>query len=242
MNSIPLLLAVLTSALGLALVKSPRSNPEDARSRLSGLRKETAQKRAMVASTGALGASVAIWIHPGSNLAPNVLLGALLGGGLTWLIEKRLATWRRKARIAKLDSSLVALLSQIHLQLLNGRSLHAALSGAKGVLNKDVSLLQVLARSGMDLDMAVGYWIEDFDTNTKKRVGDLLLTRASTSETISLTLGLIQQLKNEQRFALIASIERRNQLVWIPVTIAVLVPGMIFIAIPLEATLRSLLG
>ncbi|MDA8270689.1 MAG: hypothetical protein M0Z39_04695, partial [Actinomycetota bacterium] len=79
-------------------------------------------------------------------------------------------------------------------------------------------------------------------TESKRRLTDLFLAKTTTSETLALLSALINQLRKEQRFSLIAEIERRNQLVWIPVTIAVLVPGMIFIAIPLEATLHSLLN
>jgi len=41
---------------------------------------------------------------------------------------------------------------------------------------------------------------------------------------------------------LLASIERRGQIVWIPVTVATLVPGVIFMAVPFVDAIRSLTG
>jgi hypothetical protein len=46
----------------------------------------------------------------------------------------------------------------------------------------------------------------------------------------------------ESHRALVETIERRSQLVWIPVTIATLVPGLILLAVPFVAALRQVTG
>lgn len=227
-------------AIGLMLVDRPRHrsiNP------LNGTM-ATPQLRNKVAEIGIslLGAVIAIRLSPGNAILPLALLGAASALVLTKIIEKTVLDHRIKRRTVALDLSIIALLEQLHLKLANGNSLQSSILRTDGITNKDVLSLQNLVKSGLDLESATSYWIEEFDTPSKRRAADLLLARTTTSETLALLAGLIHQLRNEQRFTLIAEIERRNQLVWIPVTIAVLVPGMIFIAIPLEATLRSLLG
>jgi hypothetical protein len=157
-------------------------------------------------------------------------------------VEHLVSNRRRQRRTSEVNLAVVSLLEQVHLKLVNGNSLNAALANAEGVTNPDVAQLQNLLRSGLDLETAASFWLAEFDTESKRRLTDLFLAKTTTSETLALLSALISQLRKEQRFSLIAEIERRNQLVWIPVTIAVLVPGMIFIAIPLEATLHSLLN
>ncbi len=189
-----------------------------------------------------LGAAIAVGVLPMHAVLPFALLGAGSALVLAKIIERTVLDHRKERRTKALDISIIALFEQLHLKLANGNSLQSSIVRTDGITNKDILSLQNLIRSGMALESATSYWIDEFDTPSKRRAADLLLAKTTTSETLALLTGLIIQLRNEQRFALIAEIERRNQLVWIPVTIAVLVPGMIFIAIPLEATLRSLLG
>jgi len=41
---------------------------------------------------------------------------------------------------------------------------------------------------------------------------------------------------------LVESIERRSQLVWVPVTVATLVPGLLLLGIPFISALRQVTG
>ena len=235
-----IIFVTLIGAIGLMLVGRPRHrsiNP------LNGTM-ATPQLRNKVAEIGIslLGAVIAISMSPGNAILPLALLGAASALVLTKITEKTVLDHRRKRRTIALDLSIIALLEQLHLKLANGNSLQSSILRTDGITNKDVLSLQNLVKSGLDLESATSYWIDEFDTPSKRRAADLLLARTTTSETLALLAGLIHQLRNEQRFTLIADNEMSNQLVSIPVTIAVLVPGMIFIAIPLEATLRSLLG
>lgn len=235
-----IIFVAVIGVIGLGLVGRPRHRSMNS---LTGTT-VTPQLRKRVAEIGIslLGAATAVGLFPGSTILPLALLGAASALALAKLIERTALDHRRKRRTNALDLSIIALLEQLHLKLANGNSLQSSIVRTDGITNKDVLSLQNLVRSGLDLESATSYWIDEFDAPSKRRAADLLLARTTTSETLALLAGLIQQLRNEQRFTLIADIERRNQLVWIPVTIAVLVPGMIFIAIPLEATLRSLLG
>ena len=200
-------------------------------------------KRPVVKAVAALlGAAAAIVLFPGEAPIPVGALGAASSAALAWLVEHLVSNRRRQRRTSEVNLAVVSLLEQVHLKLVNGNSLNAALANAEGVTNPDVAQLQNLLRSGLDLETAASFWLAEFDTESKRRLTDLFLAKTTTSETLALLSALTSQLRKEQRFSLIAEIERRNRLVWIPVTIAVLVPGMIFIAIPLEATLHSLLN
>lgn len=242
MTALSLALAWVSGVAGMLLVTpfGSRIDPWGKRTR-NTLAQRTFRPAGQVISS-LLGAAAAIVLFPGEASVPIAALGAASGAALAWLAQNWVSNRRRKHRTDEVDHAIVSLLEQVHLKLVNGNSLNAALASAEGVANSDVALLQNLLRSGLDLETAASFWLEEFDTESKRRLTDLFLAKTTTSETLALLSALISQLKKEQRFSLVGEIERRNQLVWIPVTIAVLVPGMIFIAIPLEATLHSLLN
>ncbi len=189
-----------------------------------------------------IGATGSVFLLPNEPTLPTVIFGAIAMSMLGGALERSLRKRRGKKRNMNLDRAISDLLQQLHLKLLRGKSLHASLIEANGTGNRDVTLLQSLLRSGMDIETAVSYWRSRYDPPSKQRFCDLISAKTTSSEMLSLISASIHQMNKEQHFAMVAEIERRNQLVWIPVTIAVLIPGMIFIAIPLEATLRSLLN
>lgn len=165
---------------------------------------------------------------------------------VAWLVTSAMdhisANWGRKKRSRNLDFALITFLEQIHQRIVGGDSLYKSLSTANDLGNRDIAYLQSLIRSGLDSRSCIEFWLEDYETVSKHRLVDIWSGHSSTAETLNLIQSSIAWLRNEHKFYLISEIERRNQLVWIPVTIAVLIPGMIFIAIPLEATLKSILS
>jgi hypothetical protein len=48
--------------------------------------------------------------------------------------------------------------------------------------------------------------------------------------------------RSEAHRALIETIERRGQLVWVPVTVATLVPGLILLAVPFLSAVAMVTG
>lgn len=236
------LLVVILAGIGLALITPSRTPSIHLPSWTKSEAVSKMTKRAEQIVAAVLGAAATILLLPGQAIVPVSLIGAAAGLAAARMIDKTFAGLRRKRRLRALDFSIIAFLEQIHIKLANGNSLLATIVTSGGIANQDICYLQGLVKSGLDLETAALYWIEEFDTPSKRRLVDLLLAKTTTSETLTLLAVLLQQLKDEQRFTLIADIEKRSQLVWIPVTIAVLVPGMIFIAIPLEATLRTLIG
>ena len=235
-------LSIILAAAGLALIAPARIPAAQFRASAKTAFSTGVARKAAFAASALFGSACAVALTSFQAILPTVLIGAMTGLASAALIERSLIDHRKKRRSEKLESSVIALLEQIYLMVINGSSLQSSLTSAEGVGNRDIANLQNLVKSGLDLETAAEFWIGEFDHPAKRRLTDLLLARTTTSETLALMAGLVQQLRSEQRFSIISTIERRNQLVWIPVTIAVLVPGMIFIAIPLEATLRSLVG
>lgn len=176
--------------------------------------------------------------------AVSLELTTITGVGLGWLIEtavkSSVAKSKRRRRTERLNFALTPFLQQVRLKITSGNSLQKALASATNAGNQDIEYLQNLLRSGMDIERSSRLWLDDFQAPGKQRLADLWSTKTTTSEILTLIEDILKWLDSEQRFYLTSEIERRNQLVWIPVTVAVLLPGMIFIAIPLEATLRTL--
>jgi tight adherence protein C len=72
-------------------------------------------------------------------------------------------------------------------------------------------------------------------------VGRLVAVLALHTETADLgrlVTAEARQARREQHRRTIESIERRAQQVWVPVTVATLVPGVILLAVPFLAALR----
>lgn len=184
-----------------------------------------------------LGYSITV-LHP---IIPRLLLGSTAGILVGVTVRNSNSRSTRQRRTKDLELALIGLLESLQIKIAGGSSLTAALGSMDTFGNKDLSLLQGLLKSGLDNESICRYWIEEFDTISKRRFADLLRTKMAISETISVIEGLIEELRLWRKVALVAELERRNQLVWIPVTIAVLLPGMIFLAIPLESTLHSVM-
>jgi hypothetical protein len=72
-------------------------------------------------------------------------------------------------------------------------------------------------------------------------VSVLALNREAT-DLGTLIAGEARLVRHEVHRSLVETIERRAQTVWIPVTVATLVPGVIFMAVPFVDAMRQLTG
>lgn len=189
-----------------------------------------------------LGFFIAAAITPWRAVPATGALGITIGVVVISAFHKLMSDRKIKRREKNLDSALLALLEELSLLLSSGNSLQTGLLLANNSQNKDIVALQGLLKSGLDLENAVTFWLDEFHSSSKRKVADLLLAKTTITETLALLDNHLDLLRSEQKYTMIAEMERRDQLVWIPVTIAVLLPGMIFLAIPLQATLKTLIG
>ena len=70
------------------------------------------------------------------------------------------------------------------------------------------------------------------------RLVSVLALNRDTSDLARLVAAEARSLRRDVHRELLEVVERRNQSVWIPVTVATLVPGVLFLAIPFIEALR----
>ena len=187
----------------------------------------------------AVGALVALALTPAAPVTFAFLLGGPLVGFL--LPEQRLAleSERRQRRVF-LELPVVA--EQLALLLSAGWSLTAALQRlarrSSGATSLD--LRRVCHRIGQGLSEAdaLREWAEVARVPALDRLVPVLALNQETSDLGRLIAEEARAVRRDVHRELIEAAERRNQQVWIPVTVATLVPGVLFMAIPFVEALR----
>lgn len=178
--------------------------------------------------------------RPPSPLTLVVLVAAPVLGFLA--VEQQLisASDRRRRRLV-LELPIVA--EQLGMLLSAGYSLGAALHRlarrGRGVSGQD--LRRVVGRMGHGLAEvdALREWAEVADVDALTRLVAVLALNREAGDLGGLIAEEARSIRRDVQRGLIAQIETRAQQVWIPVTVAALVPGAIFIAIPFTQALDA---
>ena len=175
--------------------------------------------------------------------APVVLLLLVGGPVLAFLvIEQQLAS-RSDRRKRRLFLELPVLSEQLGMLLSAGFSLGSALNRlaerGRGVSGQDLRQVMARTRQGVgDVD-ALREWAAVADVEALTRLVAVLSLNREAGDLGRLIAEEARSIRREVQRQLIEQIERRSQQVWIPVTVAALVPGAIFIAIPFVHALRA---
>ena len=74
------------------------------------------------------------------------------------------------------------------------------------------------------------------------RLVAVLRLNGDTGDLGSLVAEEARAVRAEAHRELLETIERRSQLVWIPVTVATLVPGLLFLAVPFVSAMSQVAG
>ncbi len=171
-----------------------------------------------------------------------VLLFLLGAPALAFLfVEQQLAieSDRRKRRLF-LELPVVA--EQLGMLLSAGFSLGAALhrlaARGHGVSGQDLRRVVARTRQGVPEVDALREWAVVADLDALSRLVAVLALNREAGDLGRLIAEEARSIRREVQRNLIEQIERRSQQVWIPVTVAALVPGAIFIAIPFLEALR----
>lgn len=185
------------------------------------------------------GALLAVALRPP---APVALLFILSGPLLGFLIpEQQVAAasdaWRRR-----LNLELPVVAEQLAMLLSAGYSLGAALNrlAARGGGNVSRDLARVCGRirQGLSEIDALREWAEVADVEGLNRLLPVLGLNREASDLGRLISEEARSIRKDTQRRLIETAERRAQQVWIPVTVAALVPGVIFLAVPFMEALR----
>lgn len=185
----------------------------------------------------------------GSMLAvaapPPVPIAALFVAGgplLAFLVvEQQVASaserWQRRLVV-----ELPVVAEQLAMLLSAGYSLGAALNRVaargRGAAAADLTRVCTRLRQGLSETEALREWAAVADVEALNRLLPVLALNRESSDLGRLLSEEARAIRRDLHRRLLETAERRGQQVWIPVTVAALVPGVVFIAIPFFEALR----
>ncbi|MEX2503339.1 MAG: type II secretion system F family protein [Egicoccus sp.] len=190
-----------------------------------------------------IGALFAIASRPPPPVAVLFTLGGLL---LAFLVQEQQvvsasARWQREVHL-----ELPVVAEQIAMLLGAGYSLAGALdrvaSRGRGAVASDLRRVLGRVRHGLTEEAALQEWAELADVASVDRFVSVLALNREASDLGRLIAEEARAIRAEVQRDLVEQLERRGQQVWIPVTVATLLPGVIFIAIPFMRALDGFLG
>lgn len=193
---------------------------------------------AVLLTTGAVLAGRPGW-GPGSALVLCAVLGPVAGEEV-WLRT------RRRARADRLAGELPIVAEQLGMLLSAGFSLPAAVqrlaARANGVAAAGLTEVVRRVRQGESEMVALEEWAARSGTDGAVRLVRVLALHRQAGDLGQLISDEARSVRAEQHRRLLESISRRGQLVWIPVTFATLVPGLIVLAVPFASAVRQITG
>jgi tight adherence protein C len=131
---------------------------------------------------------------------------------------------------------------QLAMLLNAGFSVGAALSRVsqrgEGCCARDLRVVVNRMRQGVSEPAALREWAEVARVDALDRLVSILALNTEASDLGRLVSAETRQARRDLQRTLAATIEQRGQQVWIPVTVATLVPGAILLAIPFTSALR----
>ena len=157
------------------------------------------------------------------------------------LIEHRVTlasdSWKR--RVA---AELPVITEQLTMLLGAGYALGPALGRiadrGQGACAQDLRRALIRVGQGLSIGEALTEWSELVDVAGVRRLVAILALDRETTDLGRLVSEEAAAMRREAHRDLITLVERRNQQVWIPVTVAALVPGAILLAIPFLAAMQ----
>jgi tight adherence protein C len=186
-----------------------------------------------------IGGVAAAW----AGLSGLLALAFVLGGPVLafLVVEQRLATasarWQRRIFL-----ELPVVAEQLGMLLGAGYSLGAALSRlagrGSGACGRDLVRVTGRIRQGLTEVEALREWAAVADVDALRRLVGVLSLNRQAGDLGRLIGDEARSIRRDVHRELVETIERRGQQVWIPVTVAALVPGVIFLAVPFIEALR----
>jgi tight adherence protein C len=187
----------------------------------------------------AAGALVGIVFRPPPVLALLFVLGGPLLAFL--IVEQQLASasdgWKRRLVV-----ELPVVAEQLAMLLSAGYSLGAALNRlsarGRGCAARDLTRVCTRIRQGLSEIEALREWEAVADVDALRRLLPVLALNREASDLGRLLSEEARGIRKDLQRRLVETAERRGEQVWIPVTIAALLPGVVFIAVPFLEAMR----
>ncbi len=209
-----------------------------------GRRQSEAQfrTRQTTASAAALLSSIAVVLWIGAAPIPALLIGIAVAAA-TFLLPERLLSQAITARGVELTEELPTVTEQIAMLLASGMSLTNAFQTTgqrgRGVCPADLRRVSARVAHGATVETALEEWAEAAGSADVRRLVGVLTLHEDAADIAALVSDEARSARSATHRRLIERIERRNEQVWIPVTVAALVPGVVLLSIPFSDALRS---
>lgn len=188
-----------------------------------------------------VGTLFSVAVRPGLAMSLVFALGASLLAFLV-LEQQVVGASDRWKRSLFLELPVVA--EQTGMLLGAGYSLAGALervaTRGSGAVARDLRRVLARIRQGADEDRALAEWAELSDVDAVERFTSVLALNREATDLGRLIAEEARSIRRDVQRELVETMERRSQQVWIPVTVATLVPGVIFVAIPFTSALEAL--
>ncbi|MDT7548848.1 MAG: tight adherence protein [Actinomycetota bacterium] len=191
------------------------------------------------------GAFLVLGLRPPGPLALVLTAGPALVAFLVLEQQVAAASQQRQRRLM-LELPVVA--EQLAMLLSAGYSLGAALNrlaargDASSVSIQDLRRVCTRIRHGLTEVDALREWARLMRVDALDRLVPVLALNREASDLGRLISGEARAVRRDLHRQLVETMERRSQQVWIPVTVATLVPGVVFMAIPFIEALRVFSG
>lgn len=190
----------------------------------------------------ALGAAalLVVAVRPPAPLVLMCLLGAPL---LAFLISEQQVAVASERWQHKLFLELPVIAEQLAMLLSSGYSLTAALnrvsSRGRGACATDLARVCARVRQGLGEREALAEWASTAQVDAVDRVVSVMALNREATDLGRLLSEEARAARSDVHRALLERMERKGQQVWIPVTVATLLPGVIFMLIPFIEALRQ---
>jgi len=177
------------------------------------------------------------------SLPPALGLLFVVGGPLlTFLLLEQTVSRASERWQRRLFLELPIVSEQLGMLLSAGYSLGAAVNRvaerSAGACGQDLRRVCSRIRQGLSEVEALREWAELADVEAVDRLVHVLSLNREAGDLGRLIAEEARSIRRDVQRELVERIERREQQVWIPVTVATLVPGVIFLAVPFIEAMR----
>jgi tight adherence protein C len=201
--------------------------------------------RQLAWATGGFGAGAAAAVI--FRLDPLVGLVLTLGSPLlAFLVVEQRSVAQSDARKQRVLLELPIVAEQLGMLLSAGYSMGGALNRlaarGQGASGQDLRRVCRRIRQGLSEVEALREWAELADLPPLERLVSILALNHEAGDLGKLIGDEARNIRRDVQRQLIETIEKRAQQVWVPVTVATLVPGVLFIAVPFIEALQVFSG
>jgi tight adherence protein C len=180
-----------------------------------------------------------------AGISPPAVVGMVLALGppllAALLLEQQVdaASLRYQRR---LFDELPVLAEQLGMLLSSGYSLGSGVQRladrGRGVAAPDLARVCNRVRHGLTVTAALREWADVADLDELHRLVQVLELHRTAADLGPLIAEEARSIRREAHRRTLSSIERRAEMVWIPVTVAALLPGALFLIVPFADAMR----